>query len=140
MERLLLDNENHYISTVLEKILIKRIARFICKTQKLDKKKVIELGPKGRRKLIETLKKYPVVIDRVEDKEKAYVNGGGVSTKDINPKTMESKHVKGLFFAGEMMDIHGPIGGFNITIAMSTGYRAARNMNAYQNAINKKVV
>lgn len=128
--RMLLQHENHYVLKVLEKILIKRIAKFLVKTLKLDGKKVVELGPKGKKTLIRALKQYKVKIDRVEHKEQAYVNGGGISTKEIKPKTMESKLVDGLFFTGEMIDVHGPIGGFNITIALSTGYTAACNVKA----------
>ncbi len=130
LERLLVEYERESVVKVLEKILIKRIAKFIVKTMRLEKKKVVELGTRGKQKLIRTLRRYEVTIDRVEHKEKAYVNGGGVSIKEINPKTMESKLVKGLYFAGEVIDVHGPIGGFNITIALSTGFTAASSIDA----------
>ena len=56
--------------------------------------------------------------------EEAIVTAGGVSTNEINPSTMESKIVKGLFFAGELLDVDAYTGGFNLTIAFSTGYLA----------------
>ena len=59
--------------------------------------------------------------------EEAIVTAGGVSTKEINPKTMESKYIKGLFFAGEVIDVDAFTGGFNIQIALSTGYLAGKN-------------
>ena len=53
--------------------------------------------------------------------DKSFVTGGGISLKEINPKTMESKLVEGLFFGGELLDINGYTGGFNITAAFVTG-------------------
>jgi predicted flavoprotein YhiN len=57
------------------------------------------------------------------------VTSGGVCTKEINPKTMESKIKKGLFFAGEVIDVDGYTGGFNLTVAFSTGYLAGKSLN-----------
>jgi predicted Rossmann fold flavoprotein len=59
--------------------------------------------------------------------EKAFVTGGGVSIKEIEPKTMHSKKKKGLYFCGEVLDIHGYTGGYNITVAFSTGYTAGKS-------------
>jgi predicted flavoprotein YhiN len=59
--------------------------------------------------------------------KEAIVTAGGVSTNEINPSTMESKLIKGLFFAGELIDIDAYTGGFNLTIAFSTGYLAGIN-------------
>jgi predicted flavoprotein YhiN len=55
------------------------------------------------------------------------VTAGGISTREIDPKTMESKLIKGLFFAGEVMDVDAYTGGFNLTIALSTGFTAGSN-------------
>jgi len=62
-----------------------------------------------------------------EDIETAIITAGGVETREINPKTMESKLVKGLYFAGEVIDVDALTGGFNLQIAFSTGYTAALN-------------
>ncbi|KMJ55179.1 hypothetical protein AB685_28610, partial [Bacillus sp. LL01] len=59
--------------------------------------------------------------------EKAFVTGGGVSVKEVEPKTMQSKKKAGLFFCGEVLDIHGYTGGYNITCAFSTGYTAGKS-------------
>lgn len=59
--------------------------------------------------------------------EEAFVTGGGVNLKEIDPKTMESKRMKGLFFCGEVLDIHGYTGGYNITAAFTTGYTAGKH-------------
>ncbi|OZB90327.1 NAD(P)/FAD-dependent oxidoreductase [Paenibacillus sp. XY044] len=63
--------------------------------------------------------------------EEAFVTGGGVNLKEINPKTMESKLMPGLFFCGEVLDIHGYTGGYNITAAFSTGYTAGKHAAEY---------
>ncbi len=78
--------------------------------------------------IADMLTQFEVVIDKVEDKEKAYVNKGGIDTKALNPKSMEVKTIKNLFFIGEVTDLHGPIGGYNITIALSTGHLAATHI------------
>ena len=57
----------------------------------------------------------------------AIITSGGIATDEINPSTMESKLIKGLFFAGEIIDVDGYTGGFNLTIAFSTGYLAGSN-------------
>ncbi|MFD2330608.1 NAD(P)/FAD-dependent oxidoreductase [Cohnella sp. GCM10020058] len=73
------------------------------------------------------LKAFPVDVDGTLSIEEAFVTGGGVSLKEIDPKTMQSKLMQGLFFAGEVLDIHGYTGGYNITAAFSTGYVAGLN-------------
>jgi predicted flavoprotein YhiN len=74
--------------------------------------------------LIFLLKSFRLNIVKVGSFENAMVTQGGVSLRDINPKTMESRQVKGLFFAGEMIDVDGDTGGFNLQAAFSTGYLA----------------
>lgn len=71
--------------------------------------------------LIQLVKHFSFSVHGTLSIEKAFVTGGGVSTKEINPKTMESKIKKGLYFCGEILDIHGYTGGFNITAALVTG-------------------
>ncbi len=61
--------------------------------------------------------------------DEAIITSGGVSVKEINPKTMESKFVKGLYFAGEIIDVDAYTGGFNLQIAFSTGYVAGEDQN-----------
>ena len=67
-----------------------------------------------------------IIVGR-EDIESAIITAGGIETREINPKTMESKLVKGLYFAGEVIDVDALTGGFNLQIAFSTGYTAALN-------------
>lgn len=74
--------------------------------------------------LAKTLKQFPLQASGTLSIEEAFVTGGGVHLKEIDPKTMMSKMTEGLFFCGEIMDIHGYTGGYNITAAFTTGYTA----------------
>lgn len=121
-------NSDIFILKLVEKFTIKRLARYLLQSMKIQNKKLRELSKKDKQKLINSLLRFEVFIDRVEDKELAYVNGGGVNTKELSPKTFESKLHNGLFFIGETVDVHGPIGGYNITIALSSGYNAAKHI------------
>ena len=77
-----------------------------------------------RRKLAEVLKALPMIISGTRPIAEAIVTAGGIDTKEINPKTMESKLVKGLYFAGETTDVDGYTGGFNLQAAFSMGAAA----------------
>ena len=79
-----------------------------------------------RQRLIEALRDLRLTITKTRPIEEAIVTAGGISTKEINPKTMESKLIKGLFFAGEVVDIDGFTGGFNLQAAFSMGNAAGR--------------
>ena len=70
------------------------------------------------------LKNLTFTVSRLDDIENAVVTSGGVAASEINPSTMESKIVKGLYFAGEVIDVDALTGGFNIQIALSSGYLA----------------
>ena len=88
-------------------------------------KKVNSITKEQRRALIQTLKGITIPILRPRPIEEAIVTSGGVCVKEINPKTMESKLVRGLYFAGEVIDVDAYTGGFNLQIAWSTAYAAA---------------
>ena len=77
-----------------------------------------------RQKLIQILKAFPVSVSGTRPIDEAIVTAGGVSTKEVDPRTMESKLVKGLYFAGEVLDLDAYTGGFNLQIAWCTGYVA----------------
>jgi predicted Rossmann fold flavoprotein len=77
--------------------------------------------------LCQTLKAFPINVNGTLPLERAFVTGGGVHTKEIAPKTMESKLMSGLYFCGEVIDVHGYTGGYNITAAMCTGYVAGKS-------------
>ena len=76
--------------------------------------------------LLQKLKGAIFEISGTEPWEKAMVTYGGVSLKEVDPETLESKKFPGLFFAGEMLDVTGPCGGFNITWALASGMTAGR--------------
>ena len=97
------------------------------KSQINPDKKVNEITKEERKKLVEKFKKFEVIIKEFRPIEEAIVTSGGINIKEINPKTMESKKVKGLYFAGEIIDVDSYTGGFNLQIAYSTGYTAGRN-------------
>ena len=91
-------------------------------------KKVNEITKEERTKLVLLVKHFPVTITGRRDFNEAIITRGGVSVKDINPSTMESKKVKNLYFAGEVMDLDAVTGGFNLQIAWSTGYLAGTSI------------
>lgn len=90
-------------------------------------KKVHQITAAERAKLAHTIKNLQFCFVGLDDIEYGIVTSGGVDVKEINPSTMESKLCKGLFFAGEVMDVDAYTGGFNIQIALSTGYVAGQN-------------
>jgi predicted Rossmann fold flavoprotein len=77
-----------------------------------------------RQRMVELLKNFRFTITKARPIEEAIVTAGGVSVKEVSPKTMESKLVRGLYFTGEVLDIDGMTGGFNLQAAFSTGYLA----------------
>lgn len=85
-----------------------------------------QLTTSQRRQLVNLLKKLPLSITATGPIARATITRGGISTDEIDPKTMESKLCSGLFFAGEVINVDGPCGGFNLQIAFSTGYLAGK--------------
>ena len=91
-------------------------------------RKVAELGKKDRNTIAECIHAYPIIPANVEGFAKAEATLGGVSTKEINPKSMESLLQKGLFFSGEVIDITGKLGGYNIHWAFASGHLAGQHI------------
>ena len=87
-----------------------------------------QLSREKRQALVQTLKCLPLTVKKANPIEEAIVTRGGVSTKEVNPSTMESKLVKNLYFAGEVLDVDGFTGGFNLQIAFSTGMLAGSSI------------
>ena len=90
--------------------------------------KVNSITREQRMKLLRLFKAFPVSISGARPIDEAIVTAGGISTREVNPRTMESKLVKGLYFAGEILDLDGYTGGFNLQIAWSTGYVAGNSV------------
>ncbi|MDO5348560.1 MAG: NAD(P)/FAD-dependent oxidoreductase [Lachnospiraceae bacterium] len=91
-------------------------------------KKVNEITREERRQLVEALKGMRFTITGLRDFKEAIITQGGISVKDVNPSTMESKKVPGLYFAGEVLDLDAVTGGFNLQIAWSTGWTAGASI------------
>lgn len=109
----------------LDKLLPQKLIPVIIELSKINPyKKVNEISKEERKKLLNLLKNFEVILKGFRPIEEAIITAGGISTKEINPKTMESKIIKGLFFAGEVIDVDAYTGGFNLQIAYSTGYVA----------------
>lgn len=87
-------------------------------------KKVHEITKQERRQLLDLIRRLPMTVEKTGSFAEAVVTRGGVSVRDVNPSTMESKVTKGLYFAGEILDLDALTGGFNLQIAWSTGYLA----------------
>lgn len=85
---------------------------------------VAQVPGEGWQALAKLVKAFPVTVTGTLSLEEAFVTGGGVSVKEIDPKTMGSRLCEGLYFAGEVMDVHGHTGGYNITVAFSSGFVA----------------
>lgn len=127
-KRILRDFEeikNKEFKNSLDKLLPKKMIDVVIDLSGIDPyKKVNEITKEERTKLVNLLKNFKIIITGFRPVEEAIVTAGGISIKEINPKTMESKLVNGLFFAGEIIDVDAYTGGFNLQIAYSTGYTA----------------
>ncbi len=130
-ERILRDfneEKNKAFKNSLDKLLPKKMIPIIIQLSEINPdKKVNEITKKERNKLAQILKKLEIKIDGFRPIEEAIITSGGINIKEINPKTMESKIVKNLYFAGEIIDVDAYTGGFNLQIAYSTGYTAGMN-------------
>ncbi len=109
----------------LDALLPKRLISVIVNNTKIDpRKKVNSITREERARLIEEIKNLKMTVLRLRPIEEGIITSGGVALSEVNPKTMESKLVGGLHFAGEIMDLDALTGGFNLQIAFSTGYLA----------------
>lgn len=91
-------------------------------------KKVNEITREERRRIVSSVKDFRLTLTGLRGYREAIITQGGVSVREINPSTMESKMVRGLYFAGEVLDLDGVTGGFNLQIAWSTGYLAGSSV------------
>ena len=111
------------LKNILGNIYPIKLGLQICELSGVDiYKKCNEITKEERKKILDYTKRLPLTIKGTRDFDEAIITHGGVSVKDINPKTMESKLVKNLYFAGEVIDVDAFTGGFNLQIAFSTGY------------------
>lgn len=109
----------------MKDLLPQRLIPVVCDMAYLDEEKFInQISREERHRLLAALKNFCVPITSTRPLAEAIVTAGGVSVKEINPKTMESKLIRGLHFAGEVMDVDGYTGGYNLQAAFSSGHAA----------------
>ena len=117
--------KNKQFKNSLDKLLPQKLIPVIIeKTHINENKKINEITKQERQKLETELKHFKISINGTRSIEEAIVTSGGINVKEINPKTMESKLINGLYFAGEIIDVDCLTGGYNLQVAWSTGYTA----------------
>lgn len=117
--------KNKKFKNSLNELLPQKMIETIVNLSNINpEKKINEITKEERRYLGEIIKNLKFTISKFRPIEEAIVTSGGIDVKEINPKTMESKLIKGLYFAGEIIDVDAYTGGFNLQIAYSTGYTA----------------
>lgn len=117
--------KNKEFKNSLNELLPKKLIEPIIELSGIDEnKKVNSITKQERKQLVQLLQNFKIKLSGFRPIEEAIVTSGGISIKQINPKTMESKLVQGLYFAGEIIDVDAYTGGFNLQIAWSTGYTA----------------
>jgi len=107
----------------------KKLGQFLSKMSGIEKlsKPVKDLNDNEIRKLCTSLKKYRINILETTGFKNAQVTAGGISLDEVNTDTLESKIIKGLYFSGEVLDVYGECGGFNLQWAWASGYIAGKN-------------
>ncbi len=122
------ENNTKNLSTMMHSVVPKSLIDLILRRANVKQtKNCSEITAVERQNIISALKNLEFKISKLRPIEEAIITSGGISVKEINPKTMESKLVNGLFFAGEVIDVDAFTGGFNLQIAFSTGYLAGLN-------------
>ena len=120
--------KNKIFKNSLDNLLPQKMISTVIELSGIDQnKKVNEITREERVRLVQLLKNFEITLHDFRPIEEAIITAGGISIKEINPKTMESKLIKGLYFAGEIIDVDAYTGGFNLQIAYSTGYTAGRS-------------
>ncbi len=122
------ENVNRDFANSLSALLpSKMIEPFIERTGIPPHKKINSITKEERHIILSTLKDFRIKLSALRPIDEAIITSGGIEVKEINPKTMESKIIPGLFFAGEIIDVDAYTGGFNLQIAYSTGYIAGKS-------------
>ena len=121
--------KNKQFKNALFRLLPAKLIPVMVERSGIDpEEKVNEITREERRRLAALLKDYPLTITGLRSFKEAIITQGGVSVKEVNPSTMESKRIKGLYFAGEVLDLDAVTGGFNLQIAWSTGWAAGSSV------------
>ena len=123
------ESKNKMFKHSLDKLLPQKLIPVVIQKSRIQAdKKVNAITREERLNLVQLLKNFAIVIKGFRGINEAIITSGGINIKEINPKTMESKLIKGLYFAGEIIDVDAYTGGFNLQIAYSTGYTAGMCM------------
>lgn len=124
------ENQNRQFKNAVQKLFPAKLIPVMIRLSGISPdKKVNEITREERQGFVKLIKAFPLTLARFRDFKEAIITRGGVSVKEINPSTMESKLVKGLYFAGEVLDLDALTGGFNLQIAWSTGYLAGDSIS-----------
>ncbi len=116
---------NKQIKNSLKDLLPQKLIPVVINISEIDPDKAVnQITKEERNRLLNAIKRFPVVFKSFRPIEEAIITSGGICTKDINPSTMESKILPNLFFTGEIIDVDALTGGYNLQIAYSTGYLA----------------
>ncbi len=119
------EKKNRDFINSLDELLPRSFIPYVVEQSKIEQEtKVNQITKEQRRALCEAIKAFPITPALLDPVETAVVTAGGVSVKEVDPKTMESKLLPGLYFAGEILDIDAETGGYNLQIAFATGYAA----------------
>ena len=119
------DSGEKELKSYLKSELPKRLSDYLLKLVRiLDGEKLKQIPEKKLEEFARLLKNVEFQAEGTLSLDKAFVTAGGVSVKEINPKTMESKLISGVYACGEVLDVSGYTGGYNLTIAFSTGHTA----------------
>ena len=120
--------KNKQFKNSLDKLLPKKLIPIIIEKSGIkENTKINEITKEQRQNLVKLLKNFSLTISSFRPIDEAIITSGGINIKEINPSTMESKIVSGLYFAGEIIDVDAYTGGFNLQIAYSTGYFDGKN-------------
>lgn len=117
--------KNKMLKNSLDELIIKALQRRIIKNASIDENKYVNcLSKEERKALVKSVKNLSFTIKQLGDIDTAIITSGGIDTKEISPKSMQSKLINGLYFAGEVIDVDALTGGYNMQIALSSGYLA----------------
>ncbi len=129
LQRDFAENSNRDVAHALDKLLPAKMRPVMLALWDVDPNgKIHQITKAQRQALVELVKRFPVAIAGRGDLAHAVITAGGVDVKEVDPKTMQSKRMPGLFFAGEVLDVDGYTGGYNLQIAWATAAAAARGM------------
>lgn len=123
------ENKNRHFKNAVTKLFPSKLIPVMIELSGIDPDKPVnEISRAEREGFVYLIKNFKMTVTGLRDFNEAIITKGGVSTKEVNPSTMESKLVEGVYFAGEVLDLDALTGGFNLQIAWSTAYIAAENM------------